>query len=196
MTFLGFVVHAKLHQFLIMSRPWKSPHWEIRIILSISIGPLTSRCSGPNENQIGPSTEPCGTLWLTLVRTDDSSLICTNWNRSEKHDLNQFRAVPLMLINCSSLCNKIWWSLVLNAALRSNRTRTDTNPWSEAIRRSLVTFAKAVSVLWLALNPDWKSSYTLLSWNNSHSWLATTFRGFQTGRGGWISVCSWLNLWV
>ena len=56
------------------------------------------------------------------------------------------------------LCNKIWWSIVSNAALRSNRMRTDTNPWSEAIRRSLVTLARAVSVLWLALNPDWKSS--------------------------------------
>ena len=109
------------------------------------------------ENKVGPSTEPCGTPWLTLVCTDDSSLICTNWNRSAKYDLNQLRAVPLMLINCSSLCNKIAWSIVLNAALRSNRTRTDTNPWSEAIRRSLVTLARAVSVLWLALNPDWKS---------------------------------------
>ena len=107
------------------------------------------------ENKIGLSTEPCATPWLTLVCTDDSSLICTNWNRSEKYDLNQFRAVPFMLINCSSLCNKIWWTIVLNAALSSNRT----NPWSEAIRRSLVTFAKAVSVLWMALNPDWKSSY-------------------------------------
>ena len=72
------------------------------------------------ENKIGPSTEPCGTPWLTLVCTDDSSLICMNCNRSEKYDLNQFRAVPLMLINCSSLCNKIWWSIVSNAAVRSN----------------------------------------------------------------------------
>ena len=79
-----------------------------------------------------------------------------------------------MLINSSSLCHKIWWSIMLNAALRSNRTRTDTNPWSEAIRRSLVTFAKAVSVLWWSRNPDWKSSYTLFSWRNSRSWLATT----------------------
>ena len=103
------------------------------------------------ENKIGPSTEPCGAPWLTLVCTDDSSLICTNWNQSEKYDWNQFRAVPLMLINCSSLCNKMSWSIVLNAALRSNRMRTDTNPWSEAIRRSLVTLAKAVSMLWLGL---------------------------------------------
>ena len=51
-----------------------------------------------NENKIGPSTEPCGTPWLTLVRTDDSSLICTNWNQSEKYYLYQFRAVPLMLV--------------------------------------------------------------------------------------------------
>ena len=37
-----------------------------------------------NENKIWPSREPCGTPWLSLVPTDDSSLICTNWNRSEK----------------------------------------------------------------------------------------------------------------
>ena len=46
------------------------------------------------------------------------------------------------------ICNTMWWSIVLNAALRSNRTRTETNPSSDAIRRSLVTFAMAVSVLW------------------------------------------------
>ena len=135
-----------------------------------------------NENKIGTSTEPCGTPWLTLLRTDDS-LICTNWNWSEKYDLNQFRVVPLTLINCSSLCNTIWWSIVSNAALRSNRTRTDTNPWSEAIRRSLVTLARAVSVLWLALNPDWKSSYILFSWRNSHSWLAITFSSIWDRKG-------------
>ena len=135
------------------------------------------------ENKIGPSTDPCGTPWLTLVCTDDSSLICTNWNRSAKYDLNQLRAVPLMQINCSSLCNKIAWSIVSNAALRSNRTRTDTNPWSEAIRRSLVTLARAVSVLWLALNPDWKSSYILFSWRNSHSWLAITFSSILDRKG-------------
>ena len=73
-------------------------------------------------------------------------------------------------------------TIVLNAALRYNRTTTDRNPWSEAIRWSLVTLARAVSVLWLALNPDWMSSYKLLSWRNSHSWLATTFsRIFQCG---------------
>ena len=33
-----------------------------------------------NDNKIGPSTEPCGKPWLTLVRIDDSSLTCTNWN--------------------------------------------------------------------------------------------------------------------
>ena len=134
------------------------------------------------ENKIGLSTEPCGTPWLTLVRTDDL-LICTNWNQSDKYDWNQLRAVPLMLINCCSLCNKMWWSLVSNAALRSNRTRTDTNPWSEAIRRSFVTFAKAVSVLWLGLKPDWKSSYTLLSLTNSHSRLATTFSRISDRKG-------------
>ena len=58
------------------------------------------------ENKIGPSTEPCGTPWLTLVRYDDSSLICMNWERSEKYDLNLLRAVPLMLIKCLSLCDK------------------------------------------------------------------------------------------
>ena len=30
-----------------------------------------------NENKIGPSKEPCGTSWLTSVRTDDSWLVFT-----------------------------------------------------------------------------------------------------------------------
>ena len=39
-----------------------------------------------------------GAPWLTLVCTDDSSLICANWNQFEKQDLNQFMEVPLIPI--------------------------------------------------------------------------------------------------
>ena len=75
--------------------------------------------------RLGPSTEPCGTPWLTLVYEEDSSFTRTNWNLSDKYDLNQPNAVPLTPITCSSY--RMLWSTVLNAALRSNRTNTGTS---------------------------------------------------------------------
>ena len=77
--------------------------------------------------RIGPSTEPWGTPWLTLVCEEDSSFTRTNWNLSDKYDLNQPKAVPLIPITCSSLCNRTLWSIVSNAALRSNRTSNRTS---------------------------------------------------------------------
>lgn len=50
-----------------------------------------------------------------------------------------------------------------NAALRSGRTSTQTEPWSEAIQRSSVTFTSAVSVLWCSLKADWKTLWD--KWN-------------------------------
>jgi len=70
----------------------------------------------------------------TLVCEEDSSFTRTNWNLLDKYDLNQPNEVPLIPITCSSLCNKILFLTVSNAALRSNRTSTDTSSLSEAKR--------------------------------------------------------------
>uniref|UniRef100_A0A669B1R4 C2H2-type domain-containing protein n=1 Tax=Oreochromis niloticus TaxID=8128 RepID=A0A669B1R4_ORENI len=88
-----------------------------------------------NVNRIGPMSE------------EDSPFTCTNWSLLDRYDTNHCSAVPVIPTACSNRSNRILWSTVSNAALRSSRTSTEMSPLSEAIRRSFVTFTKAVSVL-------------------------------------------------
>ena len=88
-----------------------------------------------NMNNIGPSTDPCGSPWFTLEGSEDSWFTWTNWYLSDKYDLNHQRVVPLMSTSCSNLYRRMLWSIVS----RSNRTRTESSPWSVANNRSLVT---------------------------------------------------------
>lgn len=48
--------------------------------------------------------------------------------------------------------------MVSKAAVRSRRMRMESKPVSEAMRRSLVIFRSAVSVLWRGRKPDWNCS--------------------------------------
>ena len=68
---------------------------------------------------------------LTLLCEEDPSFTRTNWNPTDKHDLNQPNAVHLIPITCPSLCNRMLCLMISNAASRSNRTSTDTSPLSE-----------------------------------------------------------------
>ena len=61
----------------------------------------------------------------------------TNWNLSDR--FNQPSAAPLIPPCCSSVCNRILWSVVSNAALRSNRTSIETSPLSDAMKRSFLS---------------------------------------------------------
>lgn len=54
---------------------------------------------------------------------------------------------------------------------KSNRRRTDANPLSRLNRMSLVTFNKAVAVLWFERNPDWNSWGRPNSAMKSLTWL-------------------------
>ena len=49
---------------------------------------------------------------------------------------------------------RMWWSTVSKAAVRSRRMSRDGEPASADISRSLVTLARAVSVLWPGRKPD------------------------------------------
>lgn len=51
----------------------------------------------------------------------------------------------------------------------------ESKPESAAIRRSLVTFISAVSVLWEGRKPDWNCSYRLLLVKCEWSCVATIF---------------------
>jgi len=58
----------------------------------------------------------------------------------------------------SRLFERMLWSIVSKAALRSSNTNREIQPQSHDKRKSFVTLMRAVSVLWYGLNPDWKSS--------------------------------------
>ena len=61
-----------------------------------------------------------------------------------QYDLNQSKAVPVISIKCSSLCNKILWSVISKAVLRSRRTNKETKPLSETIKRNECSFSAMV----------------------------------------------------
>lgn len=68
--------------------------------------------------------------------------------------------MPVMPME-DNLLRRMVWEIVSKAALRSRRMRMDSKPESAAIRRSLVIFRRAVSVLWRGRKPDWNCSYKL-----------------------------------
>ena len=82
---------------------------------------------------------------------------------SVRYEWNQQRAVSLSPVVAWSRFNKMAWSTVSNAAYRSRRMRREGEPESDDIRRSFVTFTRAVSVLWAGRKPDWNFSLMLLS---------------------------------
>ena len=69
------------------------------------------------------------------------------WNLSERYDLNQESAGPLMPMHDCRRVRSMVWSMVSKAALRSRRRRMLSEPESDASRRSFVTWSRAVSVL-------------------------------------------------
>lgn len=97
------------------------------------------------EKLIGPSTEPCGTPWLPQLH---------------------------LLTNMSKL---VFDKYASKSALRSSRTRIETSPWFEALRRSFMTLTSAVSVLRWALNSYWNISNKLLFYRSCNNWVTTTF---------------------
>ena len=95
--------------------------------------------------------------------------------------MKQFKALPEIPTQSSNLCNKISWSAVSKAALRSSRTKTETLRASVFRRISFVTLIRAVSVLWWGLKPDWKVSKALLDRRKSESCWYTTFSRTMPG---------------
>ena len=66
--------------------------------------------------------------------------------RPERYDLNQRRGVSVIPMEVS-LSMRMLCEMVSKAALRSRRMRMVNSPESAAMRRSLVIFTSAVSVL-------------------------------------------------
>ena len=67
-------------------------------------------------------------------------LMLMNWWWSERYDLNQERAVPVMWREDSKQIRRMEWLMVSKAALRSRRIRMLREGSSEESRRSFETF--------------------------------------------------------
>ena len=74
-------------------------------------------------------------------------LMLMYWCLSERYDLNQESAVPVIPREDSRRVRRMEWLMVSKAALRSRRMRMLREPVSEERRRSFVTLRRAVSVL-------------------------------------------------
>lgn len=67
--------------------------------------------------------------------------------------MNQVSGMSVIPIE-DSLWRRRLWEMVSKAAVRSRRMRMESKPVSAAMRRSLVIFMSAVSVLWRGRKPD------------------------------------------
>ena len=107
--------------------------------------------------------------------------------------MNQFKALPEIPTQSSNLCNKIAWSTVSKAALRSSRTKTET---LSASVLSFVTLIRTVSVLWWGLKPNWKVSKALLDRRNSVSCLGCVegMVDYSSLPGNWVGRCAHVML--
>ena len=126
-------------------------------------------------NSTGPRHDPCGTPVVSCFFPERVPLICTCWVLWERYDVHHFKSVPPTPKPDPKVSNKILWSIVSNAALRSSMTRRVTF-WSSMFSKiSDCTFRSAVSVLWNGLLADWPDGRgrTLFIW--SLNWLTDAF---------------------
>ena len=73
---------------------------------------------------------------------------------SERYEVNQERAVPVMLMRDSRRVRRMEWLMESKAAVRSSRMRMLRWPVSADRRRLLLILMRAVSVLCCERNPD------------------------------------------
>ena len=105
-------------------------------------------------NRMGPRTDPWGTPQVTVWGFEVEWPMEMYSVRFVRYEWNQLRAVSVSPVVEGSPFNKMAWSTVSNAADRSRRMRKEGEPESNDIRRSFVTFTRAVSVLWAGWQPE------------------------------------------
>ena len=133
-------------------------------------------------NSTGPRTDPWGTPKTRAIGVDikpstttDSVLV------SLRYDSNQDSANPEIPKVLSSRLNRMAWSRVSKAALRSNSASIDRSFWSDFVRRPSSTLKTAVSVLWYFLYADCRISSKLFVHRWDCSWRRTTLSSiFET----------------
>ena len=109
-------------------------------------------------NSTGPRTDPWGTPKTRGIGVDIKPSTTTGCVLSLRYDSNQDSATPEIPKVLSSRLNRMAWSRVSKAALRSNSASIDTSFWSDFVRRPSNTLKTAVSVLWYFLYADCRIS--------------------------------------
>ena len=75
-------------------------------------------------NSTGHNTEPCGTPNMTGEEEEAELLTTTHWFLSRRYNQNHWRAVERMPKAVSRRERRIRWSIVLNTAERSSKSKT------------------------------------------------------------------------
>ena len=99
------------NKILVSSAKWRIIEWEIasfRMLIYI-------------RNSKGPSTDPCGTPWVTSILSETVSLTIVCWILFVRYDSNQLSVTPLMP-QWHSLSIKILWLIVSKAFWKSRKT--------------------------------------------------------------------------
>ena len=99
-------------------------------------------------NSNGPNTEPWGTPQNTEKDDDFWPEAETTDERDARYERNHERAESEIPNQADRRCNKIVWSMVSNAAERSNKQRQDTCCFAVACISESWTDRSAVSVEW------------------------------------------------
>ena len=99
------------------------------------------------KNSTGLSPEPYGTPNMRGEVEKEELLTTTHWFMSRRYDRNHWRAVERMPKAVLRRERRIWWSIVLNAAERSSKSKTKILASSIAFKKSFTTRRSAVSVL-------------------------------------------------
>ena len=116
------------------------------------------------SKRTGPSSEPWGTPNMSCDVDEDELLTEVNWYLFETYDWNHWSAVDWMPKTEFTRERRIWWSVVLKAAERSNTRRREMLSLSRTSRISFTIRNKTVSVLCPARQADWKGLLKLFSW--------------------------------
>ena len=129
-------------------------------------------------NSTGPRTDPWGT---PKTRSIDVDVNTTDRVLSLRYDSNQDSTNPEIPKVLSCRLNRMAWSRVSKAALRSNSASIDTSFWSDFVRRPSSTLKTAVLVLWYFLYADCRISSKLFAHRWDCSWRRTALSSiFET----------------
>ena len=125
-------------------------------------------------NSTGPGTDPWGTPKTRGIGVNIKPSTSTDCVLSLRYDTNQDNATPEIIPKVlSSRLNRIAWSRVSIAALKSNSASIDTSFWSDFVRRPSSTLKTAVSILWYFLYRDCRISSKLFAHRWDCSWRTT-----------------------